>query len=258
MKKRTPLEITSIEFPSTPMPATAEFLETVCGWSPTVYGTSFTSLMGGGVDVGIQGDADDRRLRVAVVIQLGGLKPVAVIGAVPGFYKAQAREGIPSQIAARVLLPGDKFRVAIGAQRLRRDIGGGKAQAQVGIELAAERLRDDFADRGRQAAEAAARTVSASNLLKCAVAGNDPNWGRVLSAVGTTDAEFDPDELDVSINGVMVCRGGMIGDPREGVDLASSRKVEVVVDLKAGAHEATIWTNDLTHDYVEENSAYSS
>ena len=103
-----------------------------------------------------------------------------------------------------------------------------------------------------------ARCVTRSNLFKTAIFGNDPNWGRVLSAVGTTDAEFDPDELDVSINGVMVCRGGMIGDPREGVDLASSRKVEVVVDLKAGAHEATIWTNDLTHDYVEENSAYSS
>jgi len=107
-------------------------------------------------------------------------------------------------------------------------------------------------------AETVSRTVARSNLFKTAIFGNDPNWGRVLSAVGTTDAEFDPDELDVSINGVMVCRGGMIGDPREGVDLASSRKVEVVVDLKAGAHEATIWTNDLTHDYVEENSAYSS
>lgn len=107
-------------------------------------------------------------------------------------------------------------------------------------------------------AEAVSRTVARSNLFKTAIFGNDPNWGRVLSAVGTTDAEFDPDELDVSINGVMVCRAGMIGDPREGVDLASSRKVEVVVDLKAGPHEATIWTNDLTHDYVEENSAYSS
>ena len=78
----------------------------------------------------------------------------------------------------------------------------------------------------------------------------------VADAVGPGAAA--PDELDVSINGVMVCRGGMIGDPREGVDLASSRKVEVVVDLKAGAHEATIWTNDLTHDYVHENSAYST
>lgn len=107
-------------------------------------------------------------------------------------------------------------------------------------------------------AEEVSRVVARSNLVKTAIFGNDPNWGRVLSAVGTTAAEFDPDQLDVSINGVMVCRAGMIGDSRDGVDLASDRRVEVVVDLKAGDHEATIWTNDLTHDYVEENSAYST
>lgn len=102
------------------------------------------------------------------------------------------------------------------------------------------------------------RAVARSNLFKTAIFGNDPNWGRVLSAVGTTDAVFDPDELEVTINGVTVCRDGMIGDPREGVDLAADRKVEVLIDLKVGVHEATIWTNDLTHDYVEENSAYST
>lgn len=107
-------------------------------------------------------------------------------------------------------------------------------------------------------AEEVARSVARSNLFKTAVFGNDPNWGRVLSAVGTTDAQFDPDSIDVSINGVTVCRNGGIGDPREGVDLASSRAVDVVIDLKTGPHQATIWTNDLTHDYVEENSAYSS
>lgn len=109
-------------------------------------------------------------------------------------------------------------------------------------------------------AEAAevSRTVARSNLFKTAIFGNDPNWGRVLSAVGTTAAQFDPEQLDVTINGVTVCREGMIGDPREGVDLASSRDVEVLIDLRTGPHEATIWTNDLTHDYVEENSAYSS
>jgi len=107
-------------------------------------------------------------------------------------------------------------------------------------------------------AEDVSRTVARSNLFKTAIFGNDPNWGRVLSAVGTTDAKFDPDRIDVTINGVMVCRNGMIGDPREGVDLAADRKVTVLVDLKAGDADATVWTNDLTHDYVEENSAYSS
>ena len=107
-------------------------------------------------------------------------------------------------------------------------------------------------------AEDVSRTVARSNLVKTAVFGNDPNWGRVLSAVGTTDAAFDPDRIDVSINGVTVCRNGGIGEPRELVDLAASRSVRIDVDLKAGEHGATVWTNDLTHDYVEENSAYSS
>nr|WP_312965570.1 bifunctional glutamate N-acetyltransferase/amino-acid acetyltransferase ArgJ [Kocuria rhizophila] len=107
-------------------------------------------------------------------------------------------------------------------------------------------------------AEDVSRTVARSNLLKTAVFGNDPNWGRVLSAVGTTQAQFDPDRIDVTINGVTVCRNGGIGDPREGVDLAASRAVDIEIDLKTGDARATVWTNDLTHDYVEENSAYSS
>ncbi|MFI7484158.1 bifunctional glutamate N-acetyltransferase/amino-acid acetyltransferase ArgJ [Kocuria sp. M1R5S2] len=109
-----------------------------------------------------------------------------------------------------------------------------------------------------QQAEDVSRAVARSNLFKAAIYGNDPNWGRVLSAVGTTDAAFDPDRIDVSINGVTVCRNGGIGDPREGVDLAGDRKVTVLIDLRAGDADATVWTNDLTHDYVEENSAYSS
>jgi glutamate N-acetyltransferase/amino-acid N-acetyltransferase len=101
------------------------------------------------------------------------------------------------------------------------------------------------------------RAVARNNLFKAAVFGNDPNWGRVLAAVGTTGAEFDPYDIDVSINGVRVCRSGEPDEPRESVDL-TPRKVEVVIDLKAGQAEATIRTNDLTHDYVHENSAYSS
>ena len=106
-------------------------------------------------------------------------------------------------------------------------------------------------------AEIVSRSVARSNLFKAAIFGNDPNWGRVLSAVGTTDAAFDPDKINVSINGVQICRNGCIGDSRDLVDLAP-REVTVEIDLNAGLSEATIWTNDLTHDYVEENSAYSS
>jgi glutamate N-acetyltransferase/amino-acid N-acetyltransferase len=102
-----------------------------------------------------------------------------------------------------------------------------------------------------------ARSVARNNLFKCAVFGNDPNWGRVLAAVGTTSAVFDPATLDVTMNGVQVCRAGGVGEDRSLVDL-SPREVHVVVDLHAGAETATIWTNDLTHDYVHENSAYST
>ena len=111
------------------------------------------------------------------------------------------------------------------------------------------------------AAVAVARAVTRSNLFKAAVFGNDPNWGRVLSAVGTvpeTVAPYDPLALDVSINGVQVCRAGGVGEDRELVDLGSQREVHVEVDLHAGTASAGVWTNDLTHDYVHENSAYSS
>ncbi|NUL48353.1 bifunctional glutamate N-acetyltransferase/amino-acid acetyltransferase ArgJ [Cellulosimicrobium funkei] len=106
-------------------------------------------------------------------------------------------------------------------------------------------------------AEAVGRAVARSNLFKAAIFGQDPNWGRVLSAVGTTRARFEADQLDVSMNGVPICRSGGIGEDRGLVDLAP-REVRVVIDLHAGAETATIWTNDLTHDYVHENSAYSS
>jgi glutamate N-acetyltransferase / amino-acid N-acetyltransferase len=108
-----------------------------------------------------------------------------------------------------------------------------------------------------QDAELVGRAVARSNLFKTAIFGKDPNWGRVLSAVGTTDAAFEPDQLNVSINGVQICRNGGIGDDRGLVDLGP-REVVVEIDLNAGSATATIWTNDLTHAYVEENSAYSS
>jgi glutamate N-acetyltransferase/amino-acid N-acetyltransferase len=102
-----------------------------------------------------------------------------------------------------------------------------------------------------------ARAIARNNLFKCAVFGNDPNWGRVLAAVGTTRAAFDPAALDVAINGIQVCRSGGLGEDRTLIDM-TAREVHVVVDLHAGADTATIWTNDLTHDYVHENSAYST
>lgn len=102
-----------------------------------------------------------------------------------------------------------------------------------------------------------ARAVSRSNLLKCAIHGEDPNWGRVLSAVGTTDAVFEAERLNVAVNGVWICRGGAAGDDRSKVDLRP-RDVTITVDLSAGPHSATIHTTDLTAAYVHENSAYSS
>jgi len=101
------------------------------------------------------------------------------------------------------------------------------------------------------------RSVARNNLFKAAVFGNDPNWGRVLAAIGTTDAAFDPYAVDVSMNGVRVCHAGAPDRPSDEVDL-TPRDTHVLIELGVGAHSATILTNDLTHDYVHENSAYSS
>jgi glutamate N-acetyltransferase/amino-acid N-acetyltransferase len=102
-----------------------------------------------------------------------------------------------------------------------------------------------------------ARAISRSNLLKCALHGEDPNWGRILAATGTTQAAFDALTLDAAINGVWVCRDSAPGDDPATVDM-SGRDIVIVVDLKAGPHSATIWSNDLTAEYVHENSAYST
>lgn len=101
------------------------------------------------------------------------------------------------------------------------------------------------------------RSVARSNLFKAAVFGKDPNWGRVLASIGTTSAVFDPADLDVAMNDVWVCRNSGPGADATAVDL-SGRQVTVTIDLKSGDAEATVWTNDLTHAYVHENSAYSS
>jgi glutamate N-acetyltransferase / amino-acid N-acetyltransferase len=106
-------------------------------------------------------------------------------------------------------------------------------------------------------AVAVGRSIARSNLFKAAVFGKDPNWGRVLASIGTTRAAFDPADLDVAMNGVWVCRQSTPAADPAGVDL-EPREVTVTVDLKAGGARATVWTNDLTHAYVHENSAYSS
>jgi glutamate N-acetyltransferase / amino-acid N-acetyltransferase len=101
------------------------------------------------------------------------------------------------------------------------------------------------------------RTVARSNLFKTAMFGKDPNWGRILSAAGTADADFEADNVDVAINDVWICRGGTAAEDRSKVDL-NGRAVHVRIDLGAGDATATIWTNDLSHGYVHENSAYST
>lgn len=101
------------------------------------------------------------------------------------------------------------------------------------------------------------RVCARSNLLKCALFGGDPNWGRILAAVGTADAEFDAFNVDVSLNGVVVARASAPGDDKSSVDLSSST-VEIIINLNSGSESATIMTNDLSHDYVHENSAYAT
>ncbi|MDN5768674.1 MAG: bifunctional glutamate N-acetyltransferase/amino-acid acetyltransferase ArgJ [Humibacillus sp.] len=133
------------------------------------------------------------------------------------------------------------------ARQLIADAEG--ASHDIAIEVRGAATVDDALE--------AARAVARNNLFKCAVFGNDPNWGRVLAAVGTTRAAFDPATLDVAMNGIQVCRSGGVGDDRSLVDL-TPREVHVVIDLHAGDATATILTNDLTHEYVHENSAYST
>ena len=123
------------------------------------------------------------------------------------------------------------------------------AEHEIAIEVRGAADEDD--------AVAVARSVARSNLFKTAIFGKDPNWGRILASVGTTDATFDPADLDVAVNGVWVCRDSGPGEPATDVSL-EERDVSVTIDLKSGESTATVWTNDLTHAYVHENSAYSS
>jgi glutamate N-acetyltransferase/amino-acid N-acetyltransferase len=133
------------------------------------------------------------------------------------------------------------------ATQLMADAEG--ATKDVTIEVTGAASEDDAVEVGR--------AVARNNLVKTALFGNDPNWGRILGAVGTTAAAFEPDALDVAVNGVWVCRGGAAAEDRSKVDLAG-RAVSITIDLHAGTDTASIWTNDLSHGYVHENSAYST
>jgi glutamate N-acetyltransferase / amino-acid N-acetyltransferase len=133
------------------------------------------------------------------------------------------------------------------ARQLQRNAEG--ASKYVTIEVVGAASESDAVTVGR--------AVARNNLLKCALAGADPNWGRVLSAVGTTDAVFEPDRLNVAMNGIWVCRAGAPGDDRSKVDLRG-KDITITVDLSAGPHSAVILTTDLTEAYVHENSAYST
>ncbi|HTA02366.1 MAG TPA: bifunctional glutamate N-acetyltransferase/amino-acid acetyltransferase ArgJ [Streptosporangiaceae bacterium] len=133
------------------------------------------------------------------------------------------------------------------ATQMQADAEG--ASKSITIEITGAASESDAVEVGR--------AIARCNLLKCAIHGEDPNWGRVLAAVGTTSAAFEPDELNVAINGVWVCKGGAPGEDRSGVDLRP-REVTIEIDLAAGQHVATIKTTDLTAQYVHENSAYST
>jgi len=133
------------------------------------------------------------------------------------------------------------------ARKLQDDAEG--ASHAISIEVVHAASEQDAVEVGR--------AVARNNLFKAAIFGNDPNWGRVLAAIGTTRAAFDPYDVDVWMNGVRVCTAGGPDRPREEVDL-TPRATHVLIDLKVGEAAATIRTNDLTHDYVHENSAYSS
>jgi glutamate N-acetyltransferase/amino-acid N-acetyltransferase len=133
------------------------------------------------------------------------------------------------------------------ARQMQQDAEG--ASKDITIEVSGAASEDEAVTVGR--------AIARCNLLKCAIAGADPNWGRVLAAIGTTSATFEPDQLDVAINGVWVCRNGCGAADRSAVDLAP-RAVTITVDLRAGKDTATILTSDLTAEYVHLNSAYST
>ncbi len=197
-------------------------------------------------DADLPADALDRALRAATRVTFDRVDS-------DGCMSTNDTVALLASGASGVVADEEEFTAALTglcrdlALQLQQDAEG--ASHDIAIEVVNAATEDD--------AVVVGRAVSRSNLLKAAIFGNDPNWGRVLAALGTTDAVFDPYEIDVSMNGVMVCRRGEPFESRDLVDLAP-RATTILIDLKSGDAEATIYTNDLTHDYVHENSAYAS
>ncbi|KFJ06088.1 bifunctional glutamate N-acetyltransferase/amino-acid acetyltransferase ArgJ [Bifidobacterium tsurumiense] len=150
----------------------------------------------------------------------------------------------------------DEFNALVSqacAQLARKIIGDGEGSSH-DIRIVVKGAEHE------DAALACARSVAASNLLKCAIYGNDPNWGRVVSSLGVVPediAQYRPEDVDVVINGVKVCDGGKPGQDRSLVNM-SAREVHIDIDLHIGKAETTVWTDDLTHDYVHINADYES
>ena len=155
--------------------------------------------------------------------------------------------------ASGVKLNGEQLQSALNelcgslASQLIADAEG--ASKTVAIKVINAATEDDAVSVGRANAR--------NNLLKCAIFGGDPNWGRVLAATGTADADFDPLKIDVKLNGIQVCKASAPAEDRNLVKF-DNRLVEIEINLNSGSHSATILTNDLTHDYVHENSAYAT
>ncbi|MPY63164.1 bifunctional glutamate N-acetyltransferase/amino-acid acetyltransferase ArgJ [Streptomyces spongiae] len=155
--------------------------------------------------------------------------------------------------ATEVTPPHEEFAEAVRTvcdDLARQLIGDAEGSSKdIRIEVVGAATEDDAVEVGR--------TIARNNLLKCALHGEDPNWGRVLSAIGTTNAAFEPEQLNVAINGVWVCKGGSVGEDRELVDMRG-REIRITADLNTGGDSAVIWANDLTAEYVHENSEYAS
>lgn len=197
-------------------------------------------------DADLDPDAADHALRAAVAVSFDRLDS----------------DGVTSTNDSVVLL-------ASGASGIRPDTGEfTQALTSVALELSLALLADaegatkevaiEVVNAATEAdAVAVGRAVARDNLVKTALFGSDPNWGRIVAAIGMSSAEFDPDRLDVAINGVVVCRHTTAAEDRRHVDL-TARQVHLLIDLNTGTHSATVWTNDLSYGYVHENSAYSS
>lgn len=158
--------------------------------------------------------------------------------------------------ASGITPDADEFNAIVAdccAALARQIIGDGEG-ASHDIKITVEGATDE------DAALACGRAVAASNLLKCAISGNDPNWGRIVSSLGTVPvgvAPYDPDQVTVDVNGVRVCDGGKPGRDRGEVDM-TPREVDIVIGLNIGGATATVWTDDLTHEYVHINADYES